>query len=216
MGLFFSLKVYAIFHWNRDLVNKGWFHATRDWSLIFMTNQTSEKNNNNFKSEISIENTLFASKQITDDTGNCAVLEPRESINRGSARRLQSVGSMSNDQTDTIELESGSRIQVASAMDSGDEGHLSPTTHSHSNSVYETRYQKSLRHYLTREALPKESHYRNLNSIVDGGNVRPTLDDLHNNTFREQQVRDPFKVFFSVKFVKKHLNFSFDPSVQSR
>ncbi|ROT83242.1 Na+/K+/2Cl- cotransporter isoform 1 [Penaeus vannamei] len=94
---------------------------------------------------------------------------------------------MSNDQTDTIELESGSRIQVASAMDSGDEGHLSPTTHSHSNSVYETRYQKSLRHYLTREALPKESHYRNLNSIVDGGNVRPTLDDLHNNTFREQQ-----------------------------
>ncbi|XP_042861761.1 bumetanide-sensitive sodium-(potassium)-chloride cotransporter-like isoform X4 [Penaeus japonicus] len=94
---------------------------------------------------------------------------------------------MSNAQADTIELESGSRIQVASAMDSGDEGHLSPTTHSHSNSVYETRYQKSLRHYLTREALPKESHYRNLNSIVDGGNVRPTLDDLHNNTFREQQ-----------------------------
>nr|AMO44056.1 Na+/K+/2Cl- cotransporter protein [Penaeus japonicus] len=94
---------------------------------------------------------------------------------------------MSNAQADTIELKSGSRIQVALAMDSGDEGHLSPTTHSHSNSVYETRYQKSLRHYLTREALPKESHYRNLNSIVDGGNVRPTLDDLHNNTFREQQ-----------------------------
>lgn len=142
--------------------------------------------------EIFIRRTLVISKQFADNAGNYALLEPRESINRGSARRLQSVGSMSNAQADTIELESGSRIQVASAMDSGDEGHLSPTTHSHSNSVYETRYQKSLRHYLTREALPKESHYRNLNSIVDGGNVRPTLDDLHNNTFREQQVNSLF------------------------
>ncbi|XP_071543225.1 bumetanide-sensitive sodium-(potassium)-chloride cotransporter-like isoform X2 [Panulirus ornatus] len=93
---------------------------------------------------------------------------------------------MSTGEADTIELESSSHIQVASGLDTGDDGHLSPTTHS--NSVYETRYQKSLRHYLTREALPKESHYRNLNSIVDGS-VRPTLDDLHNNTFRSEQQR---------------------------
>lgn len=93
---------------------------------------------------------------------------------------------MSSEDGDTIELESTARIQLASGLDSDDV--LSPTTHSgRSNSVYETRYQKSLRHYLTREALPKESHYRNLDSIVDGS-ARPTLDDLHNNTFREQQV----------------------------
>ncbi|XP_066989480.1 bumetanide-sensitive sodium-(potassium)-chloride cotransporter-like isoform X3 [Macrobrachium rosenbergii] len=92
---------------------------------------------------------------------------------------------MSQEGIDTIELES-SRM-ASGGHDAGDEAHLSPTTHSNrSNSVYETRYQKSLRHYLTREALPKESHYRNLNSIVDGS-ARPTLDDLHNNTYREQQ-----------------------------
>ncbi|XP_018008645.2 bumetanide-sensitive sodium-(potassium)-chloride cotransporter [Hyalella azteca] len=52
-----------------------------------------------------------------------------------------------------------------------------------SNSVYETKYQKSLRHYLTREALPKESNYRNLKSIVDASlQPRPTLDDLQRNT----------------------------------
>lgn len=91
---------------------------------------------------------------------------------------------MSREEADTIELDSASHIQVASGLDGAD-GHLSPTTHS--NSVYETRYQKSLRHYLTREALPKESHYRNLDSIVDGS-ARPTLDDLHHNTYRENQV----------------------------
>ncbi|XP_042219096.1 bumetanide-sensitive sodium-(potassium)-chloride cotransporter-like [Homarus americanus] len=94
---------------------------------------------------------------------------------------------MSSEEADTIELDSSSHIQVGAGLDAGDDGHLSPTTHS--NSVYETRYQKSLRHYLTREALPKESHYRNLNSIVDGSGVRPTLDDLHNNTLREEQRR---------------------------
>ncbi|XP_069156705.1 bumetanide-sensitive sodium-(potassium)-chloride cotransporter isoform X3 [Procambarus clarkii] len=91
---------------------------------------------------------------------------------------------MSSDDADTMELGSSSHVHIASGMDAGDEAYLSPTTHS--SSVYETRYQKSLRHYLTREALPKESHYRNLNSIVDGS-MRPTLDDLHHNTFREQQ-----------------------------
>uniref|UniRef100_A0A0P4WBS6 Na+/K+/2Cl-cotransporter n=1 Tax=Scylla olivacea TaxID=85551 RepID=A0A0P4WBS6_SCYOL len=91
---------------------------------------------------------------------------------------------MSAGEADTIELDSASHIQVASGLD-GMDSHLH-TTHSHSNSVYETRYQKSLRHYLTREALPKESHYRNLDSIVDGS-ARPTLDDLHHNTLRENQ-----------------------------
>ena len=43
------------------------------------------------------------------------------------------------------------------------------------------RYQKSLRHYLTREALPVEANYRNLDSIVGGG-TRPTLDELHDDT----------------------------------
>ena len=93
---------------------------------------------------------------------------------------------MSAEEADAIELDSGSHIQVASGLDGAD-SHLH-TTHSHSNSVYETRYQKSLRHYLTREALPKESHYRNLDSIVDGSGPRPTLDDLHHNTLRENQV----------------------------
>jgi len=54
--------------------------------------------------------------------------------------------------------------------------------------VQHTNYTKSLRHYLTREALPKEQNYRNLESIVTGnGKARPTLDDLHENTYRDAQ-----------------------------
>ena len=88
---------------------------------------------------------------------------------------------MSLDERDTIELHSGSQLESNGDNAGGDEldGHLAANDYS----VYETKYQKSLRHYLTREALPKESHYRNLNSLVDGS-ARPTLDDLHNNTLR--------------------------------
>lgn len=51
-------------------------------------------------------------------------------------------------------------------------------------SIYDTKYQKSLRHYLTREALPTDANYRNLASIVDGSKrPRPTLDELHNATY---------------------------------
>lgn len=90
---------------------------------------------------------------------------------------------MSTGDADTIELDSASHIHVASGLDTADGHH----THTSNSGVYETRYQKSLRHYLTREALPKESHYRNLDSIVDGS-ARPTLDDLHHNTLRDNQV----------------------------
>lgn len=111
-----------------------------------------------------------------------------------SRRRLPLVGTMSSGDADTIELDSASNIQVASGLDTAD-GHHN-TTHSNSG-VYETRYQKSLRHYLTREALPKESHYRNLDSIVDGS-TRPTLDDLHHNTLRDTQVSVPLPTTGSV------------------
>lgn len=83
------------------------------------------------------------------------------------------------DKGDAMELQSGH----GAGADDGEEGHLAPASH---QSVYETRYQKSLRHYLTREALPKESNYRNLASIVgDGSNrPRPTLDQLHNASYQ--------------------------------
>lgn len=42
---------------------------------------------------------------------------------------------------------------------------------------YDTRYLRSLRHYLTRDALPRESHYRNLGSIAEN-QLRPTLEQL--------------------------------------
>lgn len=68
----------------------------------------------------------------------------------------------------------------AGADDEG-EGELAPISH---HTVYDTKHQKSLRHYLTREALPKDSNYRNLASIVDGSKrPRPTLDELHNATY---------------------------------
>jgi hypothetical protein len=53
---------------------------------------------------------------------------------------------------------------------------------------YDTNYQRSLRHYITREALPSESNYRNIHSIHQ---ERPTLDDLHNATYKPKQVTRP-------------------------
>lgn len=59
-----------------------------------------------------------------------------------------------------------------------DTNHSQPSHHSHS--TYDTRYLKSLRH-MTREALPRIDHYRNILSVT-GSAYRPTLDDLHNAT----------------------------------
>jgi len=39
-------------------------------------------------------------------------------------------------------------------------------------------HQKSLRHYLTRDKLPSEDHYRNMTSFQKGENHRPTMDEL--------------------------------------
>lgn len=61
--------------------------------------------------------------------------------------------------------------------------HLSPTSR-RASSVYETKYQKSLRHYLT-EALPNENYYRN---SIDGF-VRPTLEDLINPSAPPPQIQ---------------------------
>lgn len=47
-----------------------------------------------------------------------------------------------------------------------------------------TQYLKSLRNYLTRDALPSEDHYRNIMSLTkEHGQVftRPTLEELHAN-----------------------------------
>lgn len=45
---------------------------------------------------------------------------------------------------------------------------------------------KSLRHQLTREALPRLDNYRNILSIQAGH--RPTLDELHNATIHEKVI----------------------------
>lgn len=96
--------------------------------------------------------------------------------------RTDLVGKMSSHDVDALELQNSATYQGTDE----DDGQYYPTTHSHHSGVYETKYQKSLRHYLTREALPKESHYRNLNSIVADGSNRPTLEELHDNTLRAQ------------------------------
>jgi len=49
-------------------------------------------------------------------------------------------------------------------------------------------HQKSLRHYLTREALPREGHYRNMASALAPGH-RPTLEELRRDT-REATMMD--------------------------
>uniref|UniRef100_T1JEV4 Bumetanide-sensitive sodium-(Potassium)-chloride cotransporter n=1 Tax=Strigamia maritima TaxID=126957 RepID=T1JEV4_STRMM len=64
------------------------------------------------------------------------------------------------------------------------------TTHSGSTN-YDTHYLKSLRH-LTREALPRIDHYRNLMSVHAAN--RPTLEELHSESIvdgkTQQQDKD--------------------------
>lgn len=78
----------------------------------------------------------------------------------------------------------GLQVSGGGSTSGGDGGsHLSPDAN---YNVYETRYQRSLRNYLTRETLPSEAHYRNLESVV--GNQRPTIDELHQNTVAVREV----------------------------
>ena len=50
--------------------------------------------------------------------------------------------------------------------------------------VQQTNYTKSLRHYITREALPSENNYRHLDSIVqNNGPPRATLAEMLQNTY---------------------------------
>ncbi|KAL7634915.1 UNVERIFIED_CONTAM: hypothetical protein RMT77_015296 [Armadillidium vulgare] len=62
-------------------------------------------------------------------------------------------------------------------MSAQEEGRQSVT--SFIDSVYETKYSKSLRNYLRGEALPNEANYRSLHSLANGVG-RPSLDHLHN------------------------------------
>lgn len=92
------------------------------------------------------------------------------------------VVTMSSSGKDANQATGGGGLQVTPGGGTSD--HLSPEA---GFNVYETKYQRSLRNYLTREKLPNEAHYRNLNSVMDGSG-RPTMEDLHNATFHEQEV----------------------------
>ena len=62
---------------------------------------------------------------------------------------------------------------------------FSPDSNSNTHgrpSIYDTKYLRSLRHYLTRDALPRETHYRNLGSIAEGRS-RPTIDELRDESY---------------------------------
>lgn len=73
--------------------------------------------------------------------------------------------------------------------------------------TYNTLYLKSLRNYLTRDALPDERHYRNQLSIRRKF-LRPTMDELHD----EQEKLELFKkvVIFSYTTPPKLLKLCHD------
>jgi len=64
--------------------------------------------------------------------------------------------------------------------------------------TYNTLYLKSLRNYLTRDALPDERHYRNQLSIRRKF-LRPTMDELH----EEQEKLELFKKTVGFKQTKQ-------------
>ena len=100
---------------------------------------------------------------------------------------------MTGKETGTAETSLGVQVssggETAGGGGGGDGGHLSPNASSYN--VYETRYQRSLRNYLTRETLPSEAHYRNMDSVMVGYS-RPTIDELHNHTVNEREVRKKY------------------------
>ena len=61
---------------------------------------------------------------------------------------------------------------------------------SHGDTVQFTQYAKSFRHYLTRDALPAESNYRNLLSFGKSSvKQRPTLEQLREEEIKLNEVR---------------------------
>ena len=93
---------------------------------------------------------------------------------------------MSGSVPDSMELQSN-------GTDEGNDGALAQS------SITDTKYSKNFSHYLTREALPYESNYRNLESIVaDNSNrPRPTLEDLHESTVQPSvSVKYKWKVYY--------------------
>ncbi|KAB7503415.1 Solute carrier family 12 member 5 [Armadillidium nasatum] len=61
----------------------------------------------------------------------------------------------------------------------------------------QSSFSKSLRQYLTRERLPREENYRDIQSIVDGQG-RPSLQELHNDTHHQNTFPDMCKGYFGV------------------
>lgn len=83
------------------------------------------------------------------------------------------------------------RFQIAEVQPDDDDvesQHTNGDTHDKSfHATYSTNYIKSLRHYLTRDALPAETHYRNIFSINSSGRKfsRPTIEELHEEQLAE-------------------------------
>lgn len=89
------------------------------------------------------------------------------------------------------------------------------------HSAYTTQYLKSLRHYLTRDALPNENHYRNILSVNSPKNLRkysrPTLEELQENDTPKEEpkvMKDPVKCAKKSKMLlrktKQLLGFKFE------
>ena len=70
--------------------------------------------------------------------------------------------------------------------------------------TYFTYANKSLRHYLTRDVLPRENNYRNLLSKCSfrGQKRRPTMEQLREEAL-EQYIKPPDAESPNVKIIKK-------------
>ncbi|KAG8273253.1 hypothetical protein J6590_025689 [Homalodisca vitripennis] len=96
---------------------------------------------------------------------------------------------------DLLSDKTASRFKVArvsisdlapAGRDRGEVTRLTPTME-HNSYVYDTRNSKSLAQ-LTREALPRAEHYRD---IIQGKHAcRPTLEELHEARFLEKFIED--------------------------
>ncbi len=94
--------------------------------------------------------------------------------------------------TDTEKVDSDSE-ERSPEHESGSRNRSRTNSQTVAQQTYNTLYLKSLRNYLTRDALPDERHYRNQLSIKRKF-LRPTLEELHEdqengNLLKKQQVR---------------------------
>ena len=117
-------------------------------------------------------------ESLTDEASTAVIIPPSSAGHKKTRFSVANVDSTSDSgKTDSDKSESDSE-EKSPEHEAGSRHRSRTNSQTVNQQTYNTLYLKSLRNYLTRDALPDERHYRNQLSIKRKF-ARPTLEELH-------------------------------------